>query len=128
VLAALVLFDVVLTIWAGVVPQLWFDAFHGVTYDDPERLLRRTAAQWAAYALVQLVALVRCRREPWWLVVVAGVRLSDVFTDLVYVLSAPDLTWFAKVALPGMGPINLLLGWYLIRAWQRDAGGAITAR
>jgi hypothetical protein len=117
-LAGLVVFDCVIAVWASVFPQLWFDAFHGVRYVDPEALLRRTAAQWAGFALIQLVALIRWRREPWWLVAVAGVRLCDVFTDLVYVIFAQDLTWFARLTLPAMGPINALLAWLLIRAWK----------
>src|SRR5439155_464884 len=67
VLAFLVLFDVVLTTWAGAFPQLWFRVFHGVRYDDPEGFLRRCAANWAAFALFQAIALARWKREPVWL-------------------------------------------------------------
>jgi hypothetical protein len=118
-LAGLVLFDATLTVWAFAFPQLWFDAFHGVAYVDPEALLPRMGAQWGAYFLLQLIALIRWRRESWWLVIVAGVRLSDAFTDLTYVAMARDLTWFAKATLPAMGPINALIGWLLLRAWLR---------
>jgi hypothetical protein len=119
-LAALVAFDATLVTWAFFFPQLWFDAFHGVPYVDPEAFLPRMAANWAAFFLMQLLALLRWRREPWWLLIVAGVRLSDIFTDLVYVLLARDRTWFALATLPVMGLINLLIGWYLIRAWKQQ--------
>ncbi len=118
-LAALVCFDLGLTVWAFVFPQRWFDAFHGVRYVDPEALLPRMGAQWAGFMVCQLIALTRWRRASYWLVVVAGVRLCDAFTDLVYVLMARDTTWFAKGTLPAMGPINVLMGWYFVRAWQR---------
>ncbi|AUX41700.1 uncharacterized protein SOCE26_031220 [Sorangium cellulosum] len=118
-LAALVLFDLTLSTWAFFFPQAWFDAFHGTAYVDPEALLPRMAANWAGFLLMQSIALLRWRRETWWLLIVAGVRFSDVFTDLVYFLMADHLTWFARATLPGMGPINALLGWWLIRAWKR---------
>jgi hypothetical protein len=124
-LAFLVFFDATLTTWAFFFPQRWFDAFHGVAYVDVEALVPRMAANWAAFFLVQLIALLRWRRESWWLLVVAGVRLSDVFTDLTYFALAKDLTLFARLTLPGMGPINALMGWYLIRAWRQLGGGAV---
>ncbi|WP_437670720.1 hypothetical protein [Sorangium sp. So ce131] len=120
-LAALVLVDLTLSIWAFFFPQAWFDAFHGAAYVDPEALLPRTAAGWTGFLLIQVIALVRWRRETWWLLVVAGVRLTEVFTDLVYVLMAGDVTWFAKATLPVTGPLNALFGWWLIRAWKRRA-------
>ncbi|MFO0724024.1 MAG: hypothetical protein U1E65_09595 [Myxococcota bacterium] len=117
-LGGLVAFDVGLTIWAGAFPGLWFWAFHGVPYADPQGFLYRCAANWAAFALVQAIALAKWRTAPVWLAVVAGVRLSDVFTDLVYVLVAPDRTWFALVALPPMGLVNLWLGRRLLAAYR----------
>jgi hypothetical protein len=117
-LGFLVAFDVVLTTWAFVFPDLWFKAFHGVGYDDPEGFLRRCGANWAAFALCQAIAFVRWRRDPMWLAVVAGVRLSDIFTDLTYSIFAHDLTWFAKATLAPMSLINLAFGWYLIRAYR----------
>jgi len=117
-LIGLVLFDCVLTTWAWAFPQWWYDAFHGVKYVDPEALLRRMGAQWAGFALCQAVAVWRWRREPEWLAVVAGVRLCDALTDLTYVFLARDTTWFAWATLPAMGPINALMGWYLLRAYR----------
>ena len=43
--AALVVFDVTLTLWAGAFPSLWFRVFHGAPYDDPQGFLRRCASQ-----------------------------------------------------------------------------------
>lgn len=118
-LAGLVLFDLGLVIWAGLLPRLWFKAFHGVPYVDPEALLPRMAAQWAGFMLCQLAALLRWRRAPWWIVLVAGVRLCDALTDITYVALAEHTTWFAKATLPAMGPINALMAWYLIRCWKQ---------
>lgn len=118
VMGFLVLFDVTLTTWAFAFPQLWFAAFHGTPYNDPQGLFRRTGANWAAFALCQAIAFVRWRRDAVWLAVIAGVRLSDIFTDVTYVLAAHDTTWFARLTLAPTSIANLLLGLYLLRAYR----------
>jgi hypothetical protein len=121
-LVFLVALDVVLTTWAMAFPGLWFWAFHGTAYDDPQGFLRRCGANWAAFLLWQVVALVRWRREPVWLAVVAGVRLSDIFTDVTYSFVAHDTTLFAKLTLAPMSALNLLFGLFLLRAYQWRVG------
>jgi len=131
VLAFLVAFDVTLTLWAGAFPDLWFRVFHGVPYEDAEGFLRRCAANWAAFALFQAIALVRWRREAVWLAVVAGVRLSDIFTDVTYVLVARDTTWFAKATLAPSSVGNLIVGLYLLRAYRwyvREGGEGVVRK
>ncbi len=123
-LGALFVFDVGLVIWAGAFPELWFRAFHGVPYDDPQLYLRRCAANWAAFALMQGIALWRWRRDYVWLVIVAGVRLSDIFTDLTEVIIAPNRTMFAIATLAPMSAINLLLGVVLLRAYRQRVPAA----
>ncbi|MBI4616794.1 MAG: hypothetical protein HY720_24490 [Planctomycetes bacterium] len=122
VLAGLVLFDASLAAWAFFLPDFWFRAFHGTAYDDPQGFLRRCAANWAAFALIQLAALLLWRKNPHGLAVAAGARLSDVFTDWTYLAFAQDITWFGRASLACASPANALLGWWLLRAW-RQAGG-----
>ena len=117
-LTFLVLFDLVLVIWAGVFPELWFTAFHGVPYVDPQGFLRRCAANWAAFLLMQTIAWRTWKTDRVWLAVVAGVRLSDIFTDLTYVFVAHDTTLFAKLTLAPMSIINLLMGLFLLDAYR----------
>ncbi len=117
-LTALVIFDFILTTVAFFFPQLWFDVFHGVAYVDPQGFLRRCGANWAAFLLFQAIALWRWRREPDWLAVVAGVRLSDIFTDMMYANVAQDVTWFARLSLPGMGLVNLAMGVWFLRQYR----------
>lgn len=119
VLWFLVLFDVTLTLWAFAFPQLWFTVFHGTRYDDPQGFLRRCGANWAAFALFQAIALVRWRRDAVWLAVVAGLRLSDIFTDATYVLVAHDTTLFARITLVPTSIGNLLFGLFMLRAYRR---------
>ncbi len=118
VLASLVALDVVLTVVAFGFPSFWVAVFHGVPDDDPQGFLRRCGANWAAFALFQGVALLRWRREPWWLAVAAGLRLSDIFTDWTYLLFAHDTTWFARLSLATTSPANLVVGVYLLRRYR----------
>ena len=93
--------------WAA--PGLWFSTFHGATVTDPHAilLLRRAGGHWLAFALVQIVVLLRKDRDPVWLAVAAGLRWSDVFTDLSYVIGASDL---AAVGIASLIPPALFNG------------------
>jgi hypothetical protein len=122
VLGGLVAFDLTLTTLAFAFPGTWFAIFHGVPYDDPEGFLRRCGANWAAFLLWQIVALVRWKREPVWLAVVAGVRLSDIFTDATYVLVATHTTTFARLTLAPSSLMNVGLGVFFLRAYARARG------
>jgi hypothetical protein len=123
VLVSLAALDVVLAGWALISPSTWFWAFHGVAAWDPEGLLRRCAGAWAAFAALELIAAFRFRREPEWLAVVAGARLADVLTDWTYLGFCADVTLFGRVALFAAGPMNLVLGIWLLRRYR-----AATAR
>jgi hypothetical protein len=118
-LGALFLLDLVLTLAAFLAPELWFRVFHGVAYVDPQGFLRRCGANWAAFALLQLIALRRWRRHPHWLAVIAGVRLSDMFTDWTYLLFAADITLFGRLSLFIVSPANLIIGLHFLRAFRR---------
>ena len=119
VLGALCVLDAVLATWALAFPSLGFAAFHGTAYDDPEGLLRRCGAGWAAYALFQTVAFRRWKDAPVWLAVVAGLRLGEVFTDWAYLGFAHHTTSFGKAALFVASPVNVALGWFLLAEHRR---------
>lgn len=118
-LIALIALDVTISIVVFAWPSLWFQVFHGVPYVDPQNLLRRMGANWTAFALFQIIALVRWRREPYWLAVVAGVRFSDIFTDITCYALAADTTPFAALTLIPMSPINFFIGFYLLNQYRR---------
>jgi len=118
-LVSLTGFDLLLVLWAFFLPDLWFWAFHGVERVDPQNLLQRMGANWAAFFLMQLLATLNWRRAPRWILIVAGVRLSDIFTDVTCVIACDDATWFAWATLPLMSLLNLLMGLWLIKAWKR---------
>ena len=60
--------DTVLFVMAWIAPDIWFRVFHaGVPAGLEIALLRRSAGQWAAFALAQAVTLWRWPKEPVWL-------------------------------------------------------------
>jgi hypothetical protein len=125
ILLSLLLLDVTLSVWAFFFPDAWFSVFHGVPRVDPQGLLPRMAANWAAFAVFQTVALVRWRRRPYWLAVAAGLRLSDIFTDWTYLVACHDVTWFGRIALLAASPMNVLAGWQLLRLYSASEAGAV---
>lgn len=119
VIGFLIILDVILATVGFFLPEIWFYIFHGAPYIDPQGLLPRCAADWTAFALIQTLAFFRWKKHPVWLAMVAGVRLSDIFTDLAYLYFCNDITWFGKIALAGAGPGNLIVAVYLFYAYSK---------
>jgi hypothetical protein len=82
-------------------------------------LLRRTGAVWAAFTLFQFIALLRWRNQPYWLPLVAGIRLTEVFSDWVYLSFAGSVTWFGRMSLFVAPPTNVLFAWILLRSYDQ---------
>jgi hypothetical protein len=118
-LIALIALDVWIAAVAFVTPGFWFSTIHGAANVDPQGLLQRMGGNWSAFALVQLIALFRWRERPYWLTIVAGVRLSDMFTDWSCLFFCHDITWFGRIALFAAAPSNVLIGWYLIHTYRK---------
>lgn len=122
-LGFLVLLDIVLFTLALFYPQTWFDLFHGQPYVDPQGLLRRTGGVWVAFTLLQFVALVKWKQQPYWLAVIAGVRLTEMFSDWVYLYFAQDITLFGRIGLFISPLANMAFGWFLIKSYLKINGG-----
>jgi hypothetical protein len=118
----LIALDAALSILAIAFPDLWFRLIHDRPYIDPQGLLRRTGAVWAAFTLLQALAYVRWQAQPYWLVVVAGVRLTELFSDWTYVYVAQQVTWSGRVGLLIAPPANLAMGWFLIKSFVQITG------
>jgi len=111
--------DTVLFLISWFAPELWFRIFHHALPTTPFEVafLRRSGGQWAAFAVAQAITLWRWRRNPEWLAVAAGIRFSDLFTDICYILAVPMLTgagWFLLTPpafLNLLGVIILLKGY-----------------
>jgi hypothetical protein len=117
--------DTVIFVLAWVYPDLWFQLFHHSVPQGLEvALLRRSAGQWAAFALAQAIALALWRKNPVWLAVVAGVRFSDLFTDISYILAAPSLTPLSWVLLSPPAVLNLVGVVIMLRGYEQAQGAA----
>jgi hypothetical protein len=115
--------DTALFLMAWLAPDLWFKVFHASTPAGLEvALLRRSAGQWAAFALAQAITLWRWRKEPVWLAVAAGIRFSDLFTDISYVLAVPSLTtagWCLLLPPPLLNLIGVVI---MLRGYRQMQG------
>ena len=124
VLIVLILLDLFYAVICFFFPQMWFSMFHGTPYDDPEGLLRRTGAIWATFSLLQLIALLRYRQQPYWVAVIAGVRLSEIFADWTYLAFAQNMTAFGRIGLLAASPSNMIISWYFLRSYWELASAA----
>ena len=118
ILVSLVALDFVLTVWGFFFPSFWFSFFHGAAYVDPQGFLRRCAANWLGFLVLQVIALRRWRKDAMWLAVVAGCRLGDALTDVTCLAFASSTTPFAWIAFPIAGVGNVVVGVVLLRAYQ----------
>ena len=117
--------DTALFVLSWLRPELWFQLLH---HADPAgletALLRRAGGQWLAFALVQAIALWRWRAEPVWLVIVAGARVSDLFTDLSYIAAVPSLTTFGWATLTPPAFLNAAFAVTMMVAWRQATARA----
>jgi hypothetical protein len=118
-LVFLVMLDAVLSTTCLFSPATWFRVLHGAPYVDPQGLLRRTGAVWAAFTLFQFVALLRWRSRPYWLPLVAGIRLTEVFSDCVYLYACSSVTWAGRIGLLVSPPCNVLFALFLLASYRR---------
>ncbi len=118
-LVFLVILDIVLSTTCLLSPETWFKVFHNAPYVDPQGLLKRTGAVWVAFTLFQLIAVFRWEKQPWWLVLIAGVRLTEIFSDWVYIYVSQSMTTFGWIGLFVSPPTNLLFGWFLVRSYRK---------
>jgi hypothetical protein len=117
---AALLEDTLLFLMSWFAPNLWFKVFHASVPAGLEvAFLRRCGGQWAAFALAQSITLWRWRKQPIWLPITAGVRFSDLFTDISYILAAPSLTPIGWMLLLPPPFLNLLGVIILLRGYSQ---------
>jgi hypothetical protein len=115
----LIILDAFLCILALLFPATWFKLFHDEPYIDPQGLLRRTGAVWAAFTLLQVIAYLKWEEHFYWLVLIAGVRLTELLSDWTYLYFAQKTTWSGRLSLLIAPPANLAMGWFLIESFSR---------
>ena len=112
--------DTFLFLMAWFAPDLWFKVFHtSVPAGLEVALLRRSAGQWAAFALAQAITLWRWQKQPVWLPIAAGIRFSDLFTDISYILAVPSLTTIGWMLLLPPPLLNLIGVIILLRGYKQ---------
>lgn len=121
--------DTFLFLMSWFVPDLWFRVFHHSTPVDLDvAFLRRSGGQWAAFALGQALTLWRWRKEPVWLPIAAGLRFSDLFTDICYILAAPSLTtigWLLLLPPPILNFVGIII---FLRSYKQLQSVAASAK
>ena len=128
VLLGLIALDVVFPLVIFLSPDTWTRLFHGVPLADPMGLLHRLGAGWAAFAFWQIVAYLHWEREPGWLMLVAGIRLTESWADWFYWGYADHSTLFGTLSLLGAAPVNLLCGWLFYHAYLRYSRERLAAQ
>jgi len=112
--------DTFLFLMAWFAPNLWFKVFHSSVPAGLEvAFLRRSAGQWAAFALAQAITLWRWQKQPVWLPITAGIRFSDLLTDISYILAVPSLTpigWMLLLPPPILNLIGVII---LLRGYSQ---------
>ena len=117
--------DLSLVVMVTVAPDLWFDLLHGEA-EVPRNvvLLRRAGAHWFAFLVFQVAALTQWRRQPLWLVFIAGLRFSDLFTDATYLAVGDDLTPLAWASLSTPPFLNLGMGLLCLHGFRQTVSAA----
>ena len=110
-----------LFILSWLTPHLWYHYFNGIAPASLDNaLLRRSGGQWLAFALAQGITLWRWKKQPVWLAVEAGVRFSDLFTDMSYIMaSRPALTMMGWMFFVPPFFLNLLGVVIMLRGYQQ---------
>jgi hypothetical protein len=119
ILSAFVFLDFLYAVTAFFFPEVWFKFIHNAQYVDPQGLLQRTAAVWAAFTLFHLIALLKWKKQPYWLAVVAGVRFSELFADWTYLYFAEDISFFGWVGLIISTPTNFFVSLFLLKSYLK---------
>ncbi|HEX6750855.1 MAG TPA: hypothetical protein VF092_26445 [Longimicrobium sp.] len=98
-------------------PDLWFRLAHGVPRVDPEHILTRTGVVWLTFALFHLVAWFVWRSRPYWLAIVAGMPMSEIFADHSWMLAADHMTTLGRIGFVLAGIANVGLAVFFVRSY-----------
>jgi hypothetical protein len=118
-LVFLVILDIVLSTLTLAFPETWFRIFHAAPYVDPQGLLQRTGALWVAFTILQAMAYFKWESRPYWLVLIAGVRFTELFSDWTYLFVAENVTILGGLGLFIAPPGNLIFGLFLLNTYLR---------
>lgn len=116
----MIVIDFSVVIWGFFFPDAWFSYFHNSPYIDPQGLLYRCAANWTGFLIIQTFAFLFWKKHPWLLLLVAGCRFSDVFTDTTCLIFSSNFSTAALVLFPLTGLGNIFAGCFLVYFWRKN--------
>lgn len=115
----LVILDLLLSAICLLRPDLWVKLMHGTEYLDSLGLIRRMGAVWMAFFVFQLIALLFWQSHAYLLVLVAGIRFTEIFSDWFYWYFTEHLTWFGNFGLLIAPPSNIFFGLILLKMFKQ---------
>ena len=119
VLLSLIFLDLAVSILGFFYPDIWNSFFHGTLYADSQALLKRCAANWFAFFILQAIALFRWEKATWWLILIAGCRLGDCLTDVTCLTFSSSITIYGIIAFSMAGLGNIIIGIYFINRYLK---------
>ena len=122
ILLNLIFLDLAVSIIGFFFPDVWNSFFHGTLYVDSQALLKRCAANWFAFFVLQTIALFQWEKAGWWLILVAGCRLGDCLTDITCLTSSSSITSYGIIAFSAAGLGNVIIGVYFIQRYRNLEG------
>ena len=117
ILAVLILLDLVVSIVGFFFPEAWNSYYHGAVFSDDQALLKRCAANWFAFFVLQTIAIFNWEKAIWWLVLIAGCRLGDCLTDITCMIYSTSISINGIVGFTIAGIGNLVIGIYFIKRY-----------
>jgi hypothetical protein len=78
---------------------------------------------WAAFVMLQVLALLRWQNQPYWLALIAGVRFTELFSDWVNIVAAKHVTLAGAIGLGISPPANLVFGLLLLATYKASVHG-----
>lgn len=106
-LVFLLILDLARGVFAVGFPDSFHDGYHGRSRMDPTGLLRRAGGVWIGMALVDTAVLLFWAREPYLLLVVAGLRLTDVLPEWFHGWEEVDHRWRVRIRIGLLTVLNL---------------------
>lgn len=118
VLLFLGLLDLGLALWVFFFPEGFYRFFFDVSPGESRGLLYRSGGLWLTFALVQFLALYGWRSSPDWLLVVAGVRLSEWIADWVFLLAEDSFSWIGRIGFMVSVPFTNFFAFLFVVAYR----------
>ncbi len=117
ILVVFTILDLTYSVICFAFPEFWFSGLHSAAYVDPQGLLRRTGAVWAAFAIFHFIAIFKWQKHAYWLAIIAGMRFSELFADWTYLYFAESVSFVGRIGLLITPPVNFLVCLYLLKSY-----------